>query len=312
MNRECSIVQDLLPLYAERMVRDETAAFVEDHLKTCQTCRKEYEQTRDPRPAPLPSDGAAPLRNLSRKLRARRIQTIALTAVFVAALIVSALSVLFAPVYLPYSKGLVTIGEYGSDGVLLTFDPSVRHMSYRIGNDPDGRDFRICYVEAWTTLWDRWFSSGSEPLSSPVVSADMPLLIFYLPNDGSEDICLASFDSQETPPIQTDVTQGGSVTLPRLALGYYLMIAVAALAVLTILWFVLRKQEKLRVWVERIWLYPAAYIVSHFVVSGIRWSTYSLPWNFSFTIFLSLLLYTGLLLIQNLLKTRRELREAGL
>ena len=31
MNQECSIVRDLLPLYAERLTSPETAAFVEKH-----------------------------------------------------------------------------------------------------------------------------------------------------------------------------------------------------------------------------------------------------------------------------------------
>lgn len=40
MNQECSIVRDLLPLYAERLTSPETAAFVEKHLRTCSICRK--------------------------------------------------------------------------------------------------------------------------------------------------------------------------------------------------------------------------------------------------------------------------------
>ena len=39
MNQECSIVRDLLPLYAERLTSPETAAFVEKHLRTCADCR---------------------------------------------------------------------------------------------------------------------------------------------------------------------------------------------------------------------------------------------------------------------------------
>ena len=48
MNQECSIVRDLLPLYAERLTSPETAAFVEKHLRCsplrtprpCSICRK--------------------------------------------------------------------------------------------------------------------------------------------------------------------------------------------------------------------------------------------------------------------------------
>lgn len=56
MNQECSIVRDLLPLYAERLTSPETAAFVEKHLRTCADCRAALQETQAP-PAP-----AAPLR----------------------------------------------------------------------------------------------------------------------------------------------------------------------------------------------------------------------------------------------------------
>lgn len=35
MKNECSYVRDVLPLYFENMVSEDTAAFVEEHLKTC-------------------------------------------------------------------------------------------------------------------------------------------------------------------------------------------------------------------------------------------------------------------------------------
>ena len=34
MKKECSIVRDVLPLYFENMVSEETAAFVKEHLET--------------------------------------------------------------------------------------------------------------------------------------------------------------------------------------------------------------------------------------------------------------------------------------
>ena len=33
MKNECSIVQDILPLYVEEMVSDDTVSFVREHLK---------------------------------------------------------------------------------------------------------------------------------------------------------------------------------------------------------------------------------------------------------------------------------------
>ena len=41
MNKDCSIVQDLLPLYAENMLREETKEYVDGHLAQCEACRAE-------------------------------------------------------------------------------------------------------------------------------------------------------------------------------------------------------------------------------------------------------------------------------
>ena len=43
MKRECSIVRDVLPLYFENMVSEDTAVFVKEHLDSCQECRKVYD-----------------------------------------------------------------------------------------------------------------------------------------------------------------------------------------------------------------------------------------------------------------------------
>lgn len=47
MKTECSIVKDLLPLYAEDMVSRETAQYVSDHLKECPECRAELAELRE-------------------------------------------------------------------------------------------------------------------------------------------------------------------------------------------------------------------------------------------------------------------------
>ena len=57
MKTECSIVKDLLPLYVEDMVSEETAQFVLNHLNVCADCKAEY--------GALMSD--SPLTNIEKK-----------------------------------------------------------------------------------------------------------------------------------------------------------------------------------------------------------------------------------------------------
>ena len=309
MRNECNIIRDLLPLYAENMVSADTTAFIEEHLKDCEACRREYEKTKEPQPAQEISH-AAPLIKLRRKMKIKKIQTIILTAVFVIVLFVSAFAVLDAPVYFPYSEGIVTVEQLDDKGIRLTFDEEVTDFNYTVYEDPDGGNFCYCDIEVWTSLWDMWFSKGKGTLSATVTTQHTkPLIAVYVPNDGSENVCIAKYDPNAENRIEKNVEYTHTITLPRLSLGYYLILAVTALVVLGIVWFLTRKKAEVRVWIERIGLYPAAYIISHCIVSGINWVSFSLPRDFFLIIFISILVYSGLLLAHNIGRLKREIRE---
>ena len=46
MKNECSIIRDILPLYVENMVSEDTSEFVKEHLESCPACRAELEKLR--------------------------------------------------------------------------------------------------------------------------------------------------------------------------------------------------------------------------------------------------------------------------
>lgn len=300
MKNECSIVRDLLPLYAESMVSPETASFMEEHLKDCEHCRKEYERLKAPCAVPA-QDDAAPLLMLQKKMAAKRLRTIVLTAVFAVALLVSAFAVLDAPVYLPYTEELLAVEPVGENGLQITFDPSVTDFNYTVYQDPDGGNFYYCDVEAWYSLWDRWFSGGEELRTAVVFPAKpYPVTVMYCPNDGTESIC-----------VYGEAGEGGSIALPRLALGYYLILAVLALAVLFAAWLVAKGRPRQRAWIERIMLYPVSYLISHGIVVGFRAISYSLVRDFRLILFVSLLLYCGLLLAHSVWGLKKEIRETA-
>lgn len=300
MKNECSIVRDLLPLYAESMVSPETASFMEEHLKDCEHCRKEYERLKAPCAVPA-QDDAAPLLMLQKKMAAKRLRTIVLTAVFAVALLVSAFAVLDAPVYLPYTEELLAVEPVGENGLQITFDPSVTDFNYTVYQDPDGGNFYYCDVEAWYSLWDRWFPGGEEQRTAVVFPAKpYPVTVMYCPNDGTESIC-----------VYGEAGEGGSIALPRLALGYYLILAVLALAVLFAAWLVAKGRPRQRAWIERIMLYPVSYLISHGIVVGFRAISYSLVRDFRLILFVSLLLYCGLLLAHSVWGLKKEIRETA-
>ena len=47
MKKECSVVRDLLPLYVEDMVSEETAEYIDGHVKECDECQAELARMRE-------------------------------------------------------------------------------------------------------------------------------------------------------------------------------------------------------------------------------------------------------------------------
>ena len=48
MRNECNIIRDILPLYIDEIVSEDTISFVEEHLEKCTSCRIELEKMKAP------------------------------------------------------------------------------------------------------------------------------------------------------------------------------------------------------------------------------------------------------------------------
>ena len=100
MKNECSIVRDLLPLYAEGMLSEDSAAFVKEHLDTCKECRA-LSAGEEPS-APTDADTeqrtgeAGVLRTLKKKLRKQTWCAIFITAAVVLLSIISLVLIIIA------------------------------------------------------------------------------------------------------------------------------------------------------------------------------------------------------------------------
>jgi len=307
MRNECNIIRDLLPLYAENMVSPDTRLFVEEHLKECKTCQNELAQLEEPQTIQVKED-ALPLITLKRKLFAKKVQTIAFTMILVIVLLVSMFAFLDAPEYFLYSPELIELNENPDGSITLTFDKSVTDFSCTFCEEPldefssaenSGYNY---HIEAWTSTWDKWFSKRSSLSTTIKPEKDLPYKIFYTSNNGQEDVCLYG---------QSNLNNGGVITLPRLSLGYYLILAVFTFAALFALRFIVRKKDNFRIWVEKLLLYPLSYIIAHLCIMGITTTSYSMPRDFFLILFVSVLLYCGLLLVVNIYQLHKEIKSVN-
>lgn len=282
MAYKCSVVGDLLPLYLENMVGDETKAFVEAHLAGCPSCRAALEKLGTP-VEPVPAVSAVPLKKLQKKLQRKWVQVAAFTTVLVAAILVSAFAILTAPQYFPYRDGLVQVSESGGGKALLTFGEGVTGYTYSSRVDGE-TGVEVYHISAWTTIWDRCFSQREKQYML-VDQSQKPAAVYYAQNNGGEDVFIWG---RALGP------EAAVMALPRLALGYYLTLAALAVLLISLALLAFRKKARVKHLLQRALLLPISYILAHLCTKGFALTTYSLQRDLAWLLLLTGLLYLAL------------------
>lgn len=72
MKISCSVIRDILPLYVENMVSEDTKEIVEEHIKDCEECKKELEEMKSSIDLPIDTD-TTPLRRIKTTMRRKKI-----------------------------------------------------------------------------------------------------------------------------------------------------------------------------------------------------------------------------------------------
>lgn len=282
MNNKCNIVKDLAPLYAEDMVSEDTRVFVEEHLGNCARCRLELEQFRKSAKF-VPDMDVAPLKKLKEKLLVKRIQTIFFTAVLVFAILTSVFAIMTSPRFFPYSEDLIQITENQAGTVMVTFADKITGYSCLKSRDKD-TGTELYHIDAWNTIWDKNFSNRGKQNIVINPTSRAGIKIYYVQNNGNEDV-----------PIYGLNDDAGSVTLPRLVLKQYFLLILLLFMVLLFIRYFVRRQETLKMWLNRILLFPVSYMAAHFFTKGLSFTSYSTQRDFGFIILGAILLYCAAL-----------------
>lgn len=307
MKNECSIVCDLLPLYAEDMVSEDTAEFVKEHLGNCPTCRAELEKLRKPvQPVAaqhVPDIDAEPLKRLKKALLMEKVQAILCTAAVLLALMLSGLSFLTAPEYFAYSQELVTVTEGANGEATISFSSEI--TNYKLQRIADPADKQTVYhLEVWTCAWDRMFSKpGAQDVTvKPENGHELLICFTQFINQSSSNSAVCIYGE-----IEPD--SGGWMALPGLSMGYWLAINIVLLVILGVIWLNLRKKEKPRRLVERLILIPIAYMLGHLCVLGFHTLSYSEWRDAQMILAIGILFYCAMLLALSIFYSRKELRD---
>ena len=293
MKNNCSIIRDILPLYIENMISDDTRTFVNEHMAECTECRTELEQMKNPAKFTA-NTNTAPLKNLKKKLLIKKVQTIIFTTALVFAIVLSVVSVLTAPLYFPYSEDLFHITENRNGSVTISFNDAV--TGYACLKDTDKSTGTEVYrINAWNTAWDLHFMKrGTQNM---VISSEKPIAVYYSQNNNAEDVFIYGTDPNPN---------GGTMVLPRLILGQYFILAFIIAIVFGILLFLNRKNETKKMWFQHIFLLPVSYIIAHLCTKGIAIKSFSTQRDFFIIVLVAILIYCVLLFGINLYHLKKE------
>lgn len=323
MNVTCNVIGDLLPLYVEELASEDSIVLVEEHLTGCSACReraKAISAYKTPEYRDLDN-----LPKLQKRLSQRR-KTAALFALFfTAAILLCAWAYLMSPVYLTAEEadiqlfygandaivyymgedGCIALQPYDSipsqKGILTLYcSDMVRSVTQSRVVDPDSGEV---YVTITATCRRMDLLYPREPADAVIVTLEADFTrLYYASLDGREDTLL--WWSKGNP------SDGGVQTLPRLVLGYYLLLAAGSGILLLIIGAVLRKKRAGKYMLAAgCWCLCLA--LSLVLVSGGKWpvaDSADVPWMLISAVVLALVMTAALLFGRKTWKLSREER----
>ncbi len=157
MNITCNIIKDLLPLYAEDMVSEDSKALVDDHLCSCDSCTKELAELKKAPKVPVEVETTS-LKRVEDTIRKRKLLTAATAMMTLVAVLVTGTIFLMTPVY-PTARQAIEGVELREDGG-LAIDYASGIMGYgstSFGSEDD--EFIWCHTTRYDWLRSRLFGT---------------------------------------------------------------------------------------------------------------------------------------------------------
>ena len=119
MKKECSIVRDLLPLYFEKMLSEDTAVFVKKHLENCSDCAAEFECLKsgrqiDKAETPQRGNDANVITAVKKKIAKRIFKMVA--AVCLVFIVLFSAIMLYTSISYPVTKDNISLSTKADDG----------------------------------------------------------------------------------------------------------------------------------------------------------------------------------------------------
>lgn len=290
MKITCNMIRDILPLYVEDMASQDTRDLVEEHIASCENCKKRLEEMRTFEEPPVDTD-IAPLRNIQNTLRKKKLQTIILSVTLTLVFAVVTIAYLTTPAYISYNENAVSIIEKDDGTVLLNFSKEV--SGFNVNHYPATDNSGYVYdITTWETIWQQKINKNNLENTVLNPNGETVASIYYYNTDGSENTLIYG----------DPITDGSVMTLPRLVLSYYVLLAIGFLLICGIGLVIFRKNEKIRNGLEKMILLPISYLFAHLLIKGLYSATYLAGRDLYVILLVTISLYVALLAGRNIVK----------
>ncbi len=300
MKVTCNVIKDVLPLYLEKMLSDDSCIMVEEHIEQCQECMNYLNEMRNFNEMPVDRN-TSPLLKIKSTLRKKKIQTAIFSMMFSILLFVITIAFLTAPEYMPYSERSVIINELGNGSVLAQFEDTV--YGYDIHRYPtDDNTGYVYHITTWNSVWNRNIKKSNTNNTILNPNGENVFSVYYYQTDGSEDILMYGKDINPN---------GGIITLPRLFLSYYALIAIVFAATCGLIMLILYRNKKVLNFTMKVFFLPVSYLLGHLIIKGFTTSSYTATRDFYAILLVMIPLYIAFLMAVNLIRQNKNKKHEG-
>lgn len=286
MENKCKIIKDLLPLYVEDMLSEESKKFIIDNIEDCPECKIELEELKLNIEEEKYLD-SKPLEFLDKEIKKdKRINLFALGFGLLSLFIIF-LSYISSPIYFPYSEDLINLTST-EEKHIIEFSEEVTGYNIQDKISLDSEKNEV-WIEAWKTPLD----SLLPPRKSLTLVIDKPAVLLYSSNNGE---------------VATQLQEGrggkdfNGMMLPRLAQNYYLMLSIILSGVIGIILYVVKPKPLAP---YNFFTIPFSYMLAHigiFLPRGVNY-TYDLTRDFIYIVLLTIAIN---IFLQLILKIRKR------
>lgn len=159
----CDIIQDMIPLCIDDVASDDTKKMVNEHIKDCTICKKEYEMMKTEVILPVNQnenlEEVKSLKSFQKFLKKRKLITMIISITLTFAVLLGTLVTLAVPrKYIPYSDENISISVENEDFYISCnlpyYNGVVVHNPIEV--NVDGQTENVVMVYYYYSLWSRY------------------------------------------------------------------------------------------------------------------------------------------------------------